>query len=67
MFFLTISTDRSSQGKTTFLHSLKESESCSLMSDSLRPCELNSPWNSPGQNTGMGSLSFSRGSPQPRD
>ena len=26
-----------------------------------------SPWNSPGQNTGVGSLSFSRGSSQPRD
>ena len=28
------------------------------MSDSLRPHELYSPWNSLGQNTGMGSLSF---------
>ena len=26
-----------------------------------------SPWNSPGQNSGVGSLSFSRGSPQSRD
>ena len=26
-----------------------------------------SPWKSPGQNTGVGSLSFSRGSSQPRD
>ena len=26
-----------------------------------------SPWNSPGQNTGVGSLSFPRGSSQPRD
>ena len=26
-----------------------------------------SPWNSPGQNTGVGNLSFSRGSSQPRD
>ena len=26
-----------------------------------------SPWNSPGQNTGVGSLAFSRGSSQPRD
>ena len=25
------------------------------------------PWNSPGWNTGVGSLSFSRGSSQPRD
>ena len=28
---------------------------------------LDCPWNSPGQNTGVGSLSFSRGSSQPRD
>ena len=34
------------------------SESSSVMSDSLRPHELNSPWNSPGQNTGVGSLSL---------
>ena len=34
------------------------SESRSLVSDSLRPHGLNSPWNSPGQNIGVGSLSF---------
>ena len=34
------------------------SESSSVMSDFLRPHELNSPWNSPGQNTGVGSLSL---------
>ena len=28
------------------------------MSDSLQPCGLYSPWNSPGQNTGVGSLSL---------
>ena len=28
------------------------------MSDSLRPQGLNSPWNSLGQNTGVGSLSL---------
>ena len=33
-----------------------ESESCSVVSDSLRPYGLYSPWNSPGQNTGVGSL-----------
>ena len=33
------------------------SQSRSVMSDSLRPHGLYSPWNSPGQNTGMGSLS----------
>ena len=37
------------------------SENCSLMSNSLWPHELYSPWNSPGQNTGVGSLSFLRG------
>ena len=31
------------------------SESCSVVSDSLRPHGLQSPWNSPGQNTGVGS------------
>ena len=35
-----------------------ESESCSVVSDSLRPRVLYSPWNSPGQNTGVGSLSL---------
>ena len=33
-----------------------ESESCSVVSESLWPHGLYSPWNSPGQNTGMGSL-----------
>ena len=35
-----------------------ESESHSVVSDSLRPHGLYSPWNSPGQNTGVGSLSL---------
>ena len=35
-----------------------ESESCSVLSNSLRPQRLYSPWNSPGQNTGVGSLSL---------
>ena len=30
----------------------------SIVSDSLSPHELSCPWNSPGQNTGVGSLSF---------
>ena len=38
-----------------------ESESCSVMSDSLRAHGLYSPWNSPGQNTGVGSLSLLQG------
>ena len=35
-----------------------ESESRSVVSDSLQPHGLCSPWNSPGQNTGVGSLSL---------
>ena len=35
-----------------------ESESHSVVSDSLQPCGLYSPWNSPGQNTGVGSQPF---------
>ena len=38
-----------------------ESESHSVMSDSLRPHGLYSPWNSPGYNTGVGSLSLLQG------
>ena len=38
-----------------------ESESCLVISDSPRPHELYSPWNSPGQNTGVGSLSLLQG------
>ena len=44
-----------------------ESESHSVLSDSLQLHGLYSLWNSPGQNTGMGNCSFSRGSSQPRD
>ena len=39
-----------------------ESESCSLASDSLQPHGLYSPWNYPGQNTGVGGLSHLQGS-----
>ena len=35
-----------------------ESESHPVMSDSVQPHGLYSPWNSPGQNTGVGSLSL---------
>ena len=38
-----------------------KSESLSVMSDSLRPHGLYSPWNSPGQNTGVGSHSLLQG------
>ena len=43
----------------TASHTLwKWSESRSVMSDSLQPHGLYSPWNSPGQNTRVGSLSL---------
>ena len=38
-----------------------ESESHSVTSDSLQPHGLYSPWNSPGQTTGVGSLSLLQG------
>ena len=37
-----------------------ESESCLVVSNSLWPHGLYIPWNSPGQNTGVGSLSLQR-------
>ena len=40
---------------------MKESESHSVVSDSLWPHGLYSPWNSPGQNTGVGSLFLLQG------
>ena len=46
------------------LWQVKESESeesCSVVSDSLQPHGLYNPWNSPGQNTGVGSLSLLQG------
>ena len=38
-----------------------ESGSRSVVSDSLQPHGLHSPWNSPGKNTGVGSLSLLQG------
>ena len=38
-----------------------ESESCSVVSNSLQSHGLYSLWNSPGQNTGVGSLSLLQG------
>ena len=43
------------------LWSESESEICSVVSNSLRPCGLYSPWSSPGQNTEVGSLSLLHG------
>ena len=48
-------------GNSYKTHSESESERHSVMSDSLRPRGLYSPWNSLGQNTGMGSLSLLQG------
>ena len=42
-------------------HEVKQSESHSVMSDSLWPCGLCIPWSSPGQNTGVGSLFLLQG------
>ena len=39
----------------------------SVVSNSLRPHGFYSPWNSPSQNTGEGSLSLLQGSSQPRN
>ena len=51
-----------------FLYNEKsESESHSVMSTSLQNHGLYSPWNSPGQNTGMVAIPFSKGFSQPRD
>ena len=38
-----------------------EGENCSFVSDSLRPHVLYNPWNSPGYNTGVGSLPLLQG------
>ena len=40
---------------------VKRSEICSVVSSSFRPHGLYSPWNSPGQNTGVGSFSLLQG------
>ena len=39
----------------------RESESCSVVPNSLRPHGLNSPWNYPAQNNGVGSCSLLQG------
>ena len=50
-------------GEDYFRNSSEESESeiRSVVSDSLWPCGLYSPWNSPGRNTGVGCLSLLQG------
>ena len=59
--YLTISSSATSFTKNN------ESESRSVVSDSFPPHGLYSPWNSPGQNTGVGSLSLLQGIFPPRD
>ena len=44
-----------------YLWKWSKNESCSVLSDSLWPHRLYSLWNSPGQNTGVGSLSSLQG------
>ena len=44
-----------------FISKRSESESHSVVSNSLRPHGLYSPWNSPGRNTGVGGLSLLQG------
>ena len=46
---------------SNYFYFLKISESHSVTSGSLWPHGLYSPWNSPGQNTGVGSLSLLQG------
>ena len=51
-------------GRTLNIHAIarsSQSESCSVMSDSLQLHGLYSPWNSPGQNTGVGTQSLLQG------
>ena len=49
------------KGVVTLYYQVEWNASCSVVSDSLQPRELYSPWNSPGQNTGVGSLSLLQG------
>ena len=56
-----LSSSSSSKTKEERLRRVSEGESHSVESNSLRPYGLCSPWNSPGQNNGVGSLSFLQG------
>ena len=50
--------NREGRSSLLSLSMVTESESCSVLYDSLQPQGLYSPWNFPGQNTGVGCLSF---------
>ena len=56
-----IITDLATKFVVGVVFSLKWSESHSVVPNSLQPQRLHSPWNSPGQNTGVGSLSLLQG------
>ena len=47
--------------RAVLLPQREENESRSVVSDPLRPHGVYSPWNSPGQNTGVSSLSLLQG------
>ena len=47
--------------RNLFIRNESASSSFSVVSDSLQPRGLYSPWNSPGQNTEVGSLSLLQG------
>ena len=49
------------QNKRSYDLMMQTSESRSVMSNSLQPHGLYSPWNSPGQNIGVGSLFLLQG------
>ena len=59
--FNEISRHSTIQSNGHILLTIIESESHSVMSLSLWPCGLYSPWKSPGQNTGLDSLSLLQG------
>ena len=52
---------RSSAISLLVIYPESEHKSHSVVSDSLQPCGLYNPWNSPDQNTGVGSLSLLQG------
>ena len=53
--------EKRGQGNDAHILITSKSESRSVVSNSLQPYGLYSPWNSPGQNTGVGSLSLLQG------
>ena len=61
LFSVTPSSTENDKNCSLWLLSYKWSESCSVVSDSLWPHQLYSPWSFPGQNTGVGSHSLLQG------